>query len=139
MPNIRYEEDIPDIVFHEVPPQPPVWRNFIFVTYSYIYTLSDFNEGFEWWFPKADGDGRHHVVHHATVHIDKVPVGQAFMALFLQSEHHENRVLVEIGENKKGYHKTPNFCVPHNARSVLVLNGLQQGTKIDVSYMVERI
>lgn len=139
MPNIRYEDPLPDVVAHEAPPQPPNWRNFIFVDFEYVYTLDDQANGFEWWFAKANGDGRHHSVHHATLHIDRKPLGTALMALFLQSEHHENRVLVEITDNTKGYHKTPCFCVPHKARAVLVLNNLQPGTICTVSYMLERI
>lgn len=114
-------------------------RSYLFVDYTYgPITAQEEDEGLEWWFPMANGDGRHARVHHATL---VMPDGADGITLYLQSPDEESRVLI--------YKFNPLLLVEHvvdcpfhtpvGSRGIIVFDKPDKDQTFGASYLVERL
>lgn len=134
------------MAIHEEPPilqqgayiSGPTYRNFEFAGFTHVISAAEAGY-FEWWFPEADDDGRHHIIHYSTLHMDKAPLPIGSVQCFLQNgDNTEQRVLLCKLDTIKGWQQTPEFFAQHGYRGLVVIEKGLEGTILKVRFIVER-
>lgn len=113
---------------------------YLFVEYEHIVSLSDKTDGFEWWFPYANGDGQHVLIWNATLqHLKMVAGVGAAINLWLQSPDDNVRTLLwQFGLMPAIERLDHSYVVPQGARGVLEIIGALEEDIFTASYLIER-
>lgn len=113
-------------------------RNYAFVEYTHEVSSTDASDGFEWWFPYANGLGYRNVIHNATLsHNNRVRNGHIFLFLLAPNETTKN--LIHEFRKASGLERVAGeFVVPRGSRGVLEIVGAREGDVFRATYLVER-
>lgn len=113
--------------------------NYTFAEYDHEVSVSDASDGFEWWFPYANGLGYRSVIHNATLSHNTNVLGFGHVRLCLQSPDEQTRTMVHEFTKFAGMERvTHEYVVPRGARGILTIEGAVALDIFKARYLVER-
>lgn len=113
-------------------------RHYTFVEYTHEVSIADARDGFEWWFPYANGLGCGSVIHKATLSHGVNVLGNGHIFLFLLAPNETTKNLIHEFRKVSGVERvTGEFIVPQGSRGVLEIVGAQEGDVFRVTYCME--